>query len=92
MICDDATDRMSKGFAISCRNLNEEKKLYLFVRKYFLIWKTCRGSDHLQFREQLICDLVLAEEDRTENGKGTKGRPSSASCELSDLKIKHMKY
>jgi hypothetical protein len=41
--------------------------------------------------ELLVCDLVLAVEERAVNGRGIEGRPCPASSQLSRLELKHMK-
>jgi hypothetical protein len=68
----DASDRMAKSSGISRITSSEQKSLFfLFGHKLFsnaeVLWSE---MTHLQFREQLVHDLVCAAEDMAVSGKG----------------------
>jgi hypothetical protein len=93
MSCVDKSDRMDKSTNISHRTSSVQKKVFSCHKLFSNTEATGSKMTHFQFREQLVGDLVRAEEDRAVNGKGIqRGRPSLASSQLSRLETKHRKH
>jgi hypothetical protein len=91
---------MARGSGRIRRTSSEQKSLFVYLFFIFFGHKLFSNTEvswskmtHLQFREQLVCDLVRAAEDMAVKGKGIqRGKPSPTSSHLSRLKIKHTKH
>ena len=95
----DKSDRMVNSYGIARRTWKWTKKLFfhltdMTILNAFLIHKSCGGKmTHKNFHENLVRELIIHSQERNVTASGpSRGRPSPAASQLSQLEVKHSEH
>jgi len=94
----DKSDRMVNSSGIARRTWKWPKKLFfhltdMTILNVFLIHKSCGKMTHKNFREILVCELIIHSQEKNVTASGiSRGRPSPTASLLSRLEVKHSQH